>query len=342
MTLITYPLDDTKYKATDAALFHCTRSTGIYAGDDFAASASGADNVITVKPGIVWMRVNRFKGLVSAMKQETNIDMGLPDSVYPRIDRIILQYDANKNDIQLAVKSGSPSSTPLPPERAMTDVLYEIHLYEVRREPGAVSITAADIKDLRLDTDCCGLMADSVTEVDTAAINAQIDALIEQLQAAIDQTLTGAVPDNAVSTVKLQDEAVTKEKIAPNAVTPTQLDRAYAELDANGKVKPELISAIINEYNASHTLELKDAGAEVLMYCATPMTVTIPTQDTVNFPQGTEIEIIRFGTADLTIAGAEGVTIFSAGNKRQIGEMYDVVSLKKTYMNNWLLVGNLK
>lgn len=127
-----------------------------------------------------------------------------------------------------------------------------------------------------------------------------------------------------------------------NAVTPSLLDRAYAEIGANGKVKPELIAAVINEYNESHVLEAKDAGAEVLMYCATPMTVTIPTQDTVNFPQWTEIEIIRFGTADLTIAGAEGVTIFSAGNKRQIGEMYDVVSLKKTYMNNWLLVGNLK
>lgn len=159
----------------------------------------------------------------------------------------------------------------------------------------------------------------------------------------------GAIPDTRKVNEKalITDITITAADVGAipnkaNAVTPSLLDRSYAELDANGKVKPELISAIINEYNASHTLEAKDAGAEVLMYCATPMTVTIPTQDTVNFPQWTEIEIIRFGTADLTIAGAEGVTIFSAGNKRQIAEMYDVVSIKKTYMNNWLLVGNLK
>lgn len=183
MTLITYPLDDTKFFADDAALFHCTRTTGVYSGDDFSASVSGADNTITIKPGIAWMRVNRFKGLVTGMKQETSLDMGLPDAANPRIDRVVLQYDANKNDIQLIAKKGSPSSNPLPPERVMTDALYEIHLYEVRREAGAVSITAMNITDLRLNADYCGLMADSVTEVDTAAINAQINSFLETSQA---------------------------------------------------------------------------------------------------------------------------------------------------------------
>lgn len=341
MALITYPLDETDYTADGAALFHCTRNTGIYAGEDFSASVSGADNTVTIKPGIAWMRVNRFRGLVSALKQDTDIDMGLPDSVYPRLDRIILQYDANKNDIQLTVKSGSPSGNPLPPERAMSDVLYEIHLYEVRREPGAVSITAANIKDLRLDADCCGLMADSVTSVDTAAINTQVDALIEQLQAAIDQTLAGAVPDSSVSTAKLQNEAVTEEKIAPKAVTPAKLDRTYAELDAAGKVTPAQVSSAAISYQGNRTLVLSDAGRLILMVGADAQTVTIPTDTAVAFPVGTEIEVVRWGAGSVTFAPATGVVIASLDNALSIAGQFGVAALKKLDASTWFIAGAL-
>ena len=98
MAMQTYPLDDIDYSGDDAALFHCTRTTGIYGEDDFSFSVTGADNIVKLEPGLAWMRISRFKGLVTALKQETDVDMGLPDSVYPRIDRVILQFDANRND----------------------------------------------------------------------------------------------------------------------------------------------------------------------------------------------------------------------------------------------------
>lgn len=183
MMLTTYPLDDYDYSADDAALFHCTRTSGIYAGEDFAFSVSGADNIIKISPGLAWMRINRFKGLVAALKNETSIDLGLPDSVYPRIDRVALQFSANKNGTEVVVKKGVAASNPLPPERSTSEALFELHLLEVRREPGSVSITAADITDLRLDESCCGLMADAVTGVDTGAINAQVTALVNELRA---------------------------------------------------------------------------------------------------------------------------------------------------------------
>lgn len=204
MAIITYPLDNTDYLGDDAALFHCTRTTGIYAGDDFSFSVNGADNIVTVQPGIAWMRINRFKGLVAAMKVETDVDMGIPDPVYPRIDRVVLQYDANKNDTEIVVKSGSPSSNPKPPVRSATEALYEIHLLEIRREPGAVAITEKDVKDLRLDKSCCGLMADSVTEVDTEAINNQFQNLLQ----VIEQELSDIEAGSATELKKLKFEDV--------------------------------------------------------------------------------------------------------------------------------------
>lgn len=331
MALVTYPLNDIDYGADDAALFHCTRTTGIYAGTDFSASASGSDDIITIAPGIAWMRVDRFKGLVSAMKQEADIDMGLPDSVYPRIERIVLQYDANKNDVQLIVKSGSPSSNPLPPERVTTAALYEIHLYEIRREPGAAAISAKDITDLRLNPDYCGLMAESVTSIDTSAINAQIEALIEQLRAEIEQVMDGAIPDDSVSTEKIQKEAV----------TPSKLDRAYAELGANGRVKPELISSAVLSYDGNHTLQNDDAGRLLLMVGSAAQTITIPAHASVPLPIGTEIEVAQWGAGSVTFAPAAGVTIGSMENKYTIAGTYGFTAIKKLAEDVWALSGAL-
>ena len=38
-----------------------------------------------------------------------------------------------------------------------------------------------NVTDLRFDSSCCGLMADSVTNVDTSAIKAQVMALVNEL-----------------------------------------------------------------------------------------------------------------------------------------------------------------
>ena len=191
MTLVTYPLDNTDYSMEDAALFHCTRTTGIYADNDFTFSVSGADNTITLGVGIAWMRMSRFKGVVAALKTETAVNLGLPDPVYPRIDHIVIQYDANKNVTEIVVKNGTAASNPQPPERSTSEALYEIHLAEVRREPGATAVTARNVTDLRLNENYCGIMAESVTKVDTAAINAQVTALIQALQAEIDAVKAG-------------------------------------------------------------------------------------------------------------------------------------------------------
>lgn len=182
MGLVVYPLNNIDFKAEDVALYTSTRTSGIYAGDDFSFSMTGADNTIAVGVGLAWLRLNRFMGVVAALKNETFVDMGLPDSVYPRIDALVLQFDANKNGAELVVKSGQASSSPQPPAVSQTEALFELHLLHVQRKAGSAAITAADVTDLRLNDNYCGLMADSVTKVDTSGINAQASALIQELR----------------------------------------------------------------------------------------------------------------------------------------------------------------
>lgn len=191
MAFVTYPLDDVAFSGEDAELFNCPRASGIYAKEDFAFSVTGADNIITIGTGVGWIRNAKFKGKVIAMKEETQIDMGLPDASYPRYDVVAIQFNANGNGTDFVVKNGTPDSTPVLPAVTQTEAVYELYLLSVRREVGATAITAKDITDLRLNANYCGLMADSITKIDTAAINAQFEALVEALREEISAVKAG-------------------------------------------------------------------------------------------------------------------------------------------------------
>lgn len=189
MALITYPLNNVLYTAEDAELFHVTRTSGVYANDSFDYSVTGADNTIVIGSGIGWIKNSEFSGKVIAQKSPVSIDMGLPDSIYPRIDAIVIQFNANTNETNIVAKKGTAASSPAAPSVVRTESVYELHLYHVRREAGSTSISPSAVTDLRLSEAYCGIMADSVTHVDTSAIWTQIESLIADADERIGQTI---------------------------------------------------------------------------------------------------------------------------------------------------------
>ena len=182
MSLTTYPLNRVDYTAEDAELFHCTRNSGVFSGEDFSCSVTGSDNVVTVGDGVGWIRNSKFSGKVVALKESTSVDLGVSDATYPRIDAVVLRFDIDANATNVIAKNGTPSSTPLPPEVTRTESVYELHLCHVRREAGETAISVSNVKDTRLDPAYCGLMADSITSIDTTVISTQINELIENLE----------------------------------------------------------------------------------------------------------------------------------------------------------------
>lgn len=168
MSMVTYPLNNIEYTAEDAELFHSTRTSGVYATNSFDFSVTGADNTVVIGTGIAWIKNGEFSGKVVAQKEPVSLDLGLPDSIYPRIDAIIIKFDSNNNASEIVVKEGTASSNPIAPNVVRTESVYELHLYHVRRNAGALTISANEITDLRSNNNYCGLMIDSVTQaVDT-------------------------------------------------------------------------------------------------------------------------------------------------------------------------------
>lgn len=182
MAMITYPLNDVMYTAEDAELYNCTRSSGVYSGEDFSCTVSGTNNNVTISEGIGWIRNGRFSGKVFANKAPATLALDIADAANPRIDVIAVRFDAATNSTDFVIKKGEASAIPVMPAMTQTEAVYELYLYSIYRPAAAVAIGADDVTDLRLDESYCGLMADAITSVDTSAINAQFTALLAKIK----------------------------------------------------------------------------------------------------------------------------------------------------------------
>jgi hypothetical protein len=99
----------------------------------------------------------------------------------------------------------------------------------------------------------------------------------------------------------------------------------------------------LNQFNrqtASYTLVLSDWGKIVEMNVASANTLTIPTNASVAFPIGTEIQVLQYGAGQTTIAGA-GVTFRSKSGQLKIGNQYTGVTLVKVGTDEWYVIGNV-
>lgn len=101
------------------------------------------------------------------------------------------------------------------------------------------------------------------------------------------------------------------------------------------------VSTTIN-LEVSKTLHINDRGKRILANSESPLLITVPTNTSVPYPIGTEIQIIQYGTGEITIEPDVGVIIKSKDNKSIIDGQYTGVTLIKVAADTWLLIGGLK
>lgn len=185
MSIITYPLDGPTYSASDAETYLCTRTSGVYSAEDnFAVSITG-DRQIAIGPGLAWIRNADHCGKSVCNTEAVPVDIPIADGTRPRIDRIVLRFDAAANASSIVLKQGTPSSTPSAPEVQQTELLYELGLYMINVPAASTVVTASHITNTMMDETVCGLMRDGVTGIPTAQLQEQVYSLLEDLQAVI-------------------------------------------------------------------------------------------------------------------------------------------------------------
>lgn len=91
----------------------------------------------------------------------------------------------------------------------------------------------------------------------------------------------------------------------------------------------------------TYTFVLTDAGKMKRSTSGSATTFTIPTNASVAFPVGTQIDLLQFGAGKLTIAAIGGVTLNSLGGNKSAAGQYVGMTLKQVATDSWVLMGNL-
>ena len=97
----------------------------------------------------------------------------------------------------------------------------------------------------------------------------------------------------------------------------------------------------VDQKTASYVLTLNDAGRTIIMNSASGTVVTVPANSSVSFAIGQQIQVVRYGSGDVTISGTAGVTINSKLGNNKIAAQYSGAALTKVDTNTWLLIGDL-
>lgn len=127
--------------------------------------ASGENMKITVKEGKAWIN-----GYYYENDSDLTLVIDNADGVLNRIDRVVVCLDHLKREINVKIKKGDYSSSPMPKEITRNNDIYELALADVKVNNGVISIQSSYINDLRLDRELCGVVCGTVHEVDTTDI----------------------------------------------------------------------------------------------------------------------------------------------------------------------------
>lgn len=113
---------------------------------------------------------------------------------------------------------------------------------------------------------------------------------------------------------------------------------------SSGAVTLAASVATNSQTGTTYTLALSDNGKLVTLANASPIAVTIPLNSSVALPVGAVIMMAAYDAGAVTISGAGGVTVVSAGATAAspvIRTTYSSVGAIQTSANNWLVVGDL-
>lgn len=232
--IVLYPANGYDFDAADVAAYLAGLTSGVFSSaEDFPVTAAGGLKV-TVGAGRGWVHPSRFTGYSITKREADTLTMPLADPSLPRIDRIVMRYDAGARAASLQVLQGTASSTPTAPAISRTELIYDLCLAEITRPAGSTSITTGQITDTRLDEALCGIVRDGVTGIPTdellAAAKERINALEEKAtsSAAAAKDSAEAAKSSETKSAASEERAKTSETAAQQALKDTETEHTTA------------------------------------------------------------------------------------------------------------------
>ena len=235
--IVLYPANGFDFDAADVAAYLAGLTSGVFSGaEDFPVTAADGLTVI-VGAGRGWVHPSRFTGYSITKREADTLTMPLADPSLPRIDRIVMRYDAGARAASLQVLQGTASSTPTAPAISRTELIYDLCLAEITRPAGSTAVTTGQITDTRLDEALCGIVRDGVTGIPTdellAAARERIATLEEKAttSAAAAKDSAEAAKSSETKSAASEERAKTSETAAKQALQDTETEHTAALQD---------------------------------------------------------------------------------------------------------------
>lgn len=235
--IVLYPANGYDFDAADVAAYLAGLTSGVFSSaEDFPVTAAGGLKV-TVGAGRGWVHPSRFTGYSITKREADTLTMPLADPSLPRIDCIVMRYDAGARAASLQVLQGTASSTPTAPAISRTELIYDLCLAEITRPAGSTSISTGQITDTRLDEALCGIVRDGVTGIPTdellAAAKERIATLEENASnsAAAAKDSAEAAKSSETKSAASEKNAKTSETAAKQALQDTETEHTTALQD---------------------------------------------------------------------------------------------------------------
>ena len=235
--IVLYPANGFDFDAADVAAYLAGLTSGTFSSaEDFPVTAAGGLKV-TVGAGRGWVHPSRFTGYSITKREADTLTMPLADPSLPRIDRIVMRYDAGARAASLQVLQGTASSTPTAPDISRTELIYDLCLAEITRPAGSTSITTGQITDTRLDEKLCGIVRDGVTGIPTDELLAAAKERIGELEekattsAAAAKDSADAAKSSETKSAASETAAKASETAAKQALRDTETEHTTALQD---------------------------------------------------------------------------------------------------------------
>lgn len=189
-------------------------------------------------------------------------------------------------------------------------------------------------------------------EVQTAEIE---DGAITEAKLATGSVTSNKILDGTIVNADINASAeIAKTKIAGTAVTLADtgtvtstmlLDGTIVNADINSSAAIEqnkIADSTIDTKTANYVLVLTDKNKFIEMNVSSANTVSIPTDASVNFPIGSQINITQYGTGKTyVVAVTPGTTSVRSTPGQYLRAQYSSATLIKRAANEWYLIGDL-
>lgn len=249
--IVLYPANDCDFDAADVAAYLAGLTSGVFSGaEDFPVTAAGGLTV-TVGAGRGWVHPSHFTGYSITKREADTLTMPLADPSLPRIDRIVMRYDAGARAASLHVLQGTASSTPTAPAISRTELIYDLCLAEITRPAGSTAVTTGQITDTRLDEKLCGIVRDGVTGIPTDELLAAARERIATLEENASNS-AAAAKDSAEAAKSSETKSAASEKNAKDSETNAQ--RALQDTETKH-------TAALKDIAQARTAALNDVAA---------------------------------------------------------------------------------